>query len=312
MDWKERVISLGQTKSPQEVTNIVSAEYPAKGITFGMVRGMIRRSKPDDKPKRTAILALSDQHFPFILPGYYDYIAPYRNKVDTLVMLGDEQDSQSISKFRKKYRKPFVEEMIGAREMIMRTVELINPKRTILIPGNHNYRFINYMSDKINDDVLELMPETNLDLIVDEGFNRHDHEHKTKTFYEPLAGIYGGRITNTREWFYQIGRTLFAHPQAYRKADLGTADIVYRYFKENGFDFDTLVLAHTHRMGWAPRGNTCLYECGCLCSPQEYAVQKLSSPQQNGFMYLVQDEHGNLIFDETRQIWLTPTASRSE
>jgi predicted phosphodiesterase len=313
MGWKERAIELnGAGKRTQEIVNLLANEYPDEDVTHGMVRSYIRRTEDRDKPKKKRIMTLSDQHYPFLVPGYYDYIAPYRNKVDTLVFVGDEEDAQSISKFRKKYRVHFVDEMIGAREMIRKTIELINPVETVIIPGNHNYRFINYMSDRVHDDVLELMPETNLDLIIDDGFYKYDHENKSKTFFEPLKSVYGNRLINAGEWFYRIGKTIFAHPQAYRKADLGTADIVYRYFKDRDFVFDTLVLAHTHRMGWAPRGETSLFECGCMCDQQEYAQKPPAAPQQNGFAYIVQDENGNLIFEESRLIWLTPFIDAQE
>lgn len=270
--------------------------------TSSLSRGI--RAKLTKPTNYTRILSLSDQHYPFIIPNYYDVIKPFANKVEVLIFNGDEEDCQAISHFRKKYRKPFVPEMIGTREMICKTIDLIKPKQTLFVRGNHNSRFINYMSDKVHDDILELMPNSNLDLIINDGFYRYNKEENTKTYYEPLVNKYGDKVNYNGSWYVIVGKTIFAHPQAYKKAHLATPEAVMRYFQDQRVDFDCVVMPHTHKIGFAPQGNVMLYEQGCLCQPMEYAEARLHSPQQNGFMYVVQDEKGNHIYEKSQLIWI--------
>jgi len=76
----------------------------------------------------------------------------------------------------------------GQRLYVIDLVEYIKPKKVSINFGNHEIRFQNYWSKNLGDsDVLELMPETALDLICSEGFNHLDKRNKTKTWYEPLV-----------------------------------------------------------------------------------------------------------------------------
>lgn len=256
---------------------------------------------------KTRILHISDLHYPFNLP--INVLDVYKNKVDVLIINGDEQDVQSLSKFRKKYRLPFVDEMIGTRQMLIDIINLINPKVEVVFNyGNHNIRMINYFSEKIHEDLLQLMPETNLDFIVDIGFWKYDHQNQTKTFYEPLKTVFKDKIkiTYTHNWFCKWGNTIFAHPKAFKNGILSTVEKAYLYFLQNNYKFDSLVLAHTHQSGFARYGKNCfLYESGCLCEEPEYALSgNLNRPQSQGFLYIVQDKDGNLIYDESKLIIL--------
>ena len=51
------------------------------------------------------ILSLSDFHIPFNLP--IDTFKAYSGLIDTLVLNGDIEDAQNVSKFSKKYRVHF-------------------------------------------------------------------------------------------------------------------------------------------------------------------------------------------------------------
>ena len=254
---------------------------------------------------KTRILHISDMHYPYNVPKevFKDYIG----KVDILVINGDEQDCQSISKFRKKYRIPFVDEMIGTRQMIIDIIGYIKPKKVILNYGNHNQRLISYFSDKVHEDLLTLMPETNLDFIVDLGFWKHDHQNKSKTFFEPLTKVFDGIlvISYSKSWWSKVGKSIFCHPRAYKSGILGTVEKSYLYFLQLGEDFDTIVMAHTHQQGFCRYGKTYLYESGALCHEQSYSTDGgMMKPQSKGFVYIVQDIYGNLIYDESKIICL--------
>jgi len=249
---------------------------------------------------KTSILHISDLHCPFNLPK--EVLKDYVNKIDILVFNGDIQDCQGISKFRKKYRVPFVDEMILTRQLMTDIVEYIKPKKVLVNYGNHECRVISYFSDKLHEDLLQLMPETSMDFICDLGFWKHDHQNKTKTFYEPLNNMFKNiEFKYTKNWWCKIGQTIFAHPKAYVSKILGTTEKAYLHFLQSGESFDTMVLAHTHKQAFSRYGTAYLFESGSLCEEQEYAMNGgMGRPQDQGFIYLVQDENGNLVYKDCK------------
>lgn len=308
---KDKIIELGLKKIKGEI----DLKWSEIGKMFGLdgetVRALVKNYRYrngmvsgiyEDGKKR--ILCVGDFHYPFNLP--IGEFAKYRDRIDYLIINGDEQDCQSISKYIKKYRYPFVEEMIGTRQMLIDLINLIKPKHVIFNKGNHNIRLINYFSEKLHDDLLKLMPETNLDFIVEIGFWEYNHEKRTKTFYSPLKQVFadsGIDIHYTHEWFCQVGKTIFAHPSAYRSGILKTSEQAYKYFMQEGFnDIDCLVLSHTHSFGFTKYGNVFLYEHGCWCKTMDYVDAKLINPQTPGYIYLVQNADGSIDFNHTKLI----------
>lgn len=302
-DNMDKLIELGLQKRHGQL-NITWDELGAK---FG-VSGEICRNRVLKHLKRkgelqgiynkstSKILFISDQHFPYNLPK--EVLKDYVNKVDILIFGGDETDAQSLSNFSKKYRVPFIDEMVGARQMIMDMIDYINPKSVYFIKGNHNVRFIRYLSDKLTDDLLQLMPETNLDLIINNGFFKYDHMNKTKTYFEPLREIYATKNINLiydGDWYLQLGDTIFSHPKAFKTGALQTSEKAYLYFLQLGKQFECLVTAHTHASALGRHGKCVIYESGCLCESAEYNQDGLlSKPHSQGFVYLVQkDNHFN-------------------
>lgn len=263
-----------------------------------------KRDKIEEIGIYNRILVVSDQHYPFNLP--VNVLKDYVGKVDILVFNGDEEDCQSISKFSKKYRVPFVDEMIGTRQMIIDTINLIKPKKVIFNYGNHNERLINYFTDKIHEDLLQLMPKTNLDFIVDIGFWKHNHELMTKTFYEPLVNVFEDiEIEYTNNWWCRIGQTILTHPKAFKSGILGTVEKAFLHYVQLGESFDCIVMAHTHASGITRYGKAFLFESGCLCKNMGYANDgRMTKPQSNGFVYIVQDKDGNFIYDKSKLICL--------
>jgi len=254
----------------------------------------------------TRILSCSDFHAPFNLPKeiFYDYIG----NVDILQLNGDILDNFQISKFPKLYRASMIEEMIYARQYIIDLIEYIKPKEVSINYGNHCLRFQNYLSKALSDsDMAELMPETALDLICDDGFNHYNKQSRTKTWYEPLSKVITDvDIKYTKNWWSQIGNTIFCHPRAFSTGIMKTAEKAMNYFRNEGYIFTSLVLAHTHRLGEYTVGNTTIYEQGCCCRTKEmnYGDGLLTNSQKEGFVYIAQDINGNIIKDKTKLICL--------
>ncbi len=255
------------------------------------------------KAAPVTILALSDFHYPYARPAA-DFTL-YNGLVDVLVLNGDIIDCQSISSFDKVYRLSQMEEIIGGRQYLVDLISVIQPKRVVFTYGNHEIRFQNYLAKNLDSDVLELMPSTPLDLIVTDGFTHYNKKNMTKTQYEPLESMFPNiDIEYNGSWWVQIGKTIFCHPLAYKSGMLKTAEAAVYYFHNQGISFDTVVMAHTHKIGQYKLGNVHLYEQGCCCDVDalHYADGKLQAPQQKGFLLLSQELDGSLIVEKTRII----------
>ena len=255
----------------------------------------------------TTILALSDFHYPFALP--ISTFTPYIG-VDVLVLNGDLMDCQSISKFPKLYRVPIIEEMIGTRQYIIDLISLLRPKKVYITIGNHEARLGTYLANKLDSDVAELMPNTAMDYIVTDGFYHYDKRQRSKFFYEPLMSVFAEQedfpieIIYDGDWKCRVGKTIFAHPLAFSSAMMKTTEKALNYFFRTEQNFDTVVLGHTHHLGFYPQGDVNMYEQG-TCSETEkqtYTDGKLTNPQQKGCLYLVQSKDGSLNVDKTKLI----------
>ncbi len=242
------------------------------------------------------ILCLSDFHVPFQLP--VETFSGYAGKVDTLILNGDIGDCQAISKFPKAYRISPMEELIAARKYVMSLIDAIKPKRVICTYGNHDIRFQNYLAKHLDTDILELMPQTSLELILVDGFKHYDKMERTKIAYPPLTEVIDDvEIVYADNWFVQIGDTIFCHPLSFSSSMMQTAKNAMLYFRNEGYDFQQLVMGHTHRLGSYKIGNTMLYEQGCCCDVEKlhYGDGKLTPSQKEGFLYFGQDMNGHTI-----------------
>lgn len=251
------------------------------------------------------ILSISDAHIPFNLP--ISIFAKYAGCVDDLVFNGDLLDCQSISSFPRMYRIDLVEEMVAARKYILDVINMIGPKKVHFVVGNHEKRLGRYLSERLNDDLLRIMPDNPLDLIICDGFNDKDQINKTRTWYSPLSEVLsesGIEIDYSGDWSCIIGNTIFTHPLSYSSGMLKTTQKAVDHFLRKNRDFTSIVLGHTHKLGSYFQGNIQMFEQGCTCdlSKLNYADGKLALPNQNGFIYVCQDLSGNVITDKTKLV----------
>lgn len=244
-------------------------------------------------------------HIPFNLPleTFKDYIG----KIDILVLNGDVEDCQSCSKYPKMYRVDVTQEMIMTRQFIIDLIKLLSPKKVIVVMGNHEFRMGRYLSDKLNEDLMNLMPDSPMDLIINDGFKNRDRFNKTETWYCPITEVFEDEkieISYTGEWFRKIGRTIFAHPLSYSSGMLKTTEKAVNFFLREDRDFTSIVLGHTHKLGSFIQGGIRMYEQGCTCNLNEldYNNGKMVLPSQNGFIYICQDANGEIIPEKTKLI----------
>lgn len=253
----------------------------------------------------TRILSISDTHVPFQLP--IEMLSKYRHKVDILQLNGDICDCQAISKFNKTYRVSPMEEIIQARKYIIDLIEYLSPKKVVVTYGNHDLRFQNYIAKNLDNEMMELMPKTSLELIFVDGFFHYNKREGTKSWYAPIKELCSNiDIQYTDNWWTQIGDTIFAHPSAFSSGVLKTAERAMLFFRNEGYQFKELVMAHTHRVGEYYIGNTRIIEQGAFSdvSKNNYADGKLYNSQKEGFVYICQDVDGNTLRDKTELVAL--------
>ena len=286
-------------------SNIQKDESAWRKYYRNFKKGMEYQRNMDNSDIKTRILCISDCHVPFQLP--VDTLFKYKKRVDILCLNGDIGDCQSISSFPKVYRKSPMEEMIETRQYMIDMIEYIKPKKVVINYGNHELRFQNYLVKNLDTDILELMPQTSLELICVDGFRRYDKREKTKIEYKPLIDVFDDvEIEYTDNWYAQIGDCIFTHPKAFSSGILKTAEKAMFWFRNEGYNFKTLVMAHTHRSGMYVIGNTTIYEQGAFSDTKKnnYSDGKLYNSQKEGFIYLCQDEYGNTIRDKTELVIL--------
>lgn len=282
--------------------NCTESKYRKEWKSFNAGR-IYERNK--GKCIETRILCISDLHCPYNLP--VDTFSEYVGKVDILVLNGDITDCQSLSKYEKVYRSSPMDEIILTRQYIMNLVQYLIPCKVIITYGNHDVRLKTYLAKNIDSDISDLLPQTPLDLIFIDGFNRYNRKDGMKTWFEPLKSVFPEiEFIYSDNWFCQIGDTIFAHPLAFNSGILKTSEKALYWFRNEGYQFRNLILAHTHRVGNYAIGNSMIYEQGCCCdtSKMEYANGKLINSQKEGFISLSQDIKGNTIKEFTKQIVL--------
>lgn len=290
MDWIEIRDMLGLTITPDQLRKqaVGYEEYDDYIHGFSGVA--------------TTILSISDLHVPFQLPK--ELLSEYVNRVDILQINGDVVDCQALSKFSKQYRISPMEEMIQGRQYLIDLIEYIKPKKVVCNYGNHDKRFATYFAKNLDTDILELLPDTSLELIFVDGFRHYDKRSKSKVWYEPLCNVFDDvEIEYIDDWKTKIGKTWFVHPLAYRQGALSTAEKAKDYLQDKYKEpFDCLVMAHTHAVGDAPKGYIRLIEQGAFADVDKmnYMDGKLTKPQKEGFAIICQDKDGNLIQNKSK------------
>lgn len=316
--WDEYFIRLCENKNEYNITfkqiavllnlengkNFGESAYRKRFKDFNRGREYERSHNQEYVAQR--VLSISDLHIPYNYP--VEVFGAYTGNVDVLILNGDVMDCQSISSFPKKYRINIVQEMIVARQYIIDLIELISPRRVIITKGNHEHRMIRYLSDRLNEDLMNLMPDSPMDLIINDGFKDNDRFKRVETYYPPLREVFAEQnidVYYNGDWYCRVGNVVFAHPLAYSSSMMKTVEKAVTYFsRTENRTFTAVVMAHTHKVGFYKVGDIKMYEQGCCCKLDmlDYADGKLQDPQQNGYIYLALDKDGNIIEDKTKLI----------
>lgn len=293
LDWQEIVDLLGIE---------VSADHLRK-TAYGMIEYDEYIHCGDGASER--ILCISDVHIPFNLPVniYKDYVGI----VDTIIINGDLLDCWSCSSFPKKFKINLDEELIKGRQYIIDLVKMISPKKIIFTMGNHEYRMQRYLSDRLSDELLGIIPTDPLSSIIDKGFEVTDIRNKTKTQYSSIREVFSDlnlEIIYNGNWYEKEGNVLFVHPLSYSSGMLKTTEKAVNYFLRIDRTFSGIIMSHTHKIGSFVQGGIKMYEQGCVCdlNQLDYNNGKLVLPNQNGYMYICLDSNGDIIDSKTKLV----------
>ena len=291
--WQEIVYALGVDIHPDHL----------RKTAYGIVEYDRHINSTEGVARRC--LHISDLHIPYQKP--VGTFSKYFGRVDDLLLGGDICDCQAISKFTKLYRESPMLEIISARDYLIDLIKNIKPKRVISIYGNHDLRFQEYFAKNLDNDLVSLMPSTPLELIFIDGFNHYDKFSGVKSYYQPLCEVFKDiEICYVDNWWAKVGRTLFCHPLAYKSGILKTTEQAVDFFRNEDCDFTSIIMAHTHQVGFSKKGKTLLYESGCCCESDKlkYSNGRLVKSQKEGYIYFCQDNNGDIIYPKVEQVVL--------
>lgn len=309
---ENKLINKTETRGYEELSEFLFGdgncfnESEVRKRMYGMKRLIEIIENEEGARVHKRILSISDLHVPFQLP--IETFDKYIGRVDILQINGDVTDCQAISKFPKVYRVSPMEEIIETRKYLMNLIAYLSPKKVVVTYGNHDIRFQDYLSKNLDTDILELMPRTSLELIIDDGFNHYNKKCGTKSHYDPLYEVIDGvEIDYVNNWHCQIGETIFCHPFVFSSGIMKTSEKAMQWFRNEGYQFSSLIMGHTHRVGECTIGNTTLYEQGCCCDTKKlkYADGRLVTGQKEGFIYICHDVNGKVIREKTQLIVLS-------
>lgn len=253
------------------------------------------------------ILSLSDLHLPFtpidnikvILEAHKKEL---RNKESCIVLNGDIMDEYAASNFGK-YRKIAI---IDEYRMALNLVDLCldYADSVFMTRGNHEKRLGRMVRDVLSDETATVFGVDLLariangeeidDYGISTGFRK---KFKGKVFYQ-----------RNEPWYIRIGKTVFAHPSAWKSGPGATVEAVSDYMasRYGPDDFDSVIIGHTHKISKMILGNKMLIEQGALCGRLDYEHQDnlKFKHAQRGYALIYQCKDGTTNFNESKVVYL--------
>lgn len=261
-----------------------------------------------DKPKLTQVekleqdgvekvLVLSDLHIPFNRDDILDIVEKHKDEITTLVLGGDIVDCYSCSSFPTLEPLPLVDEMAACHKILKQIQDLTHNVRRILIKGNHEERYKRHLI-KATSELNKLHSDNILKEIV-KGFEHNDRANGKVITYDKLD------YEVVDNWWCMVNKTIIAHPLSFSRVAAKTGQMALDYFVERGHDFDSVLIAHTHKIASVIKYGKYSYEIGCLCKTQEYSESgKLTYERLHNGYFLASYVDGHFDPNESRQIYL--------
>lgn len=256
--------------------------------------------EPEEATRK--ILAISDFHFPFAREDLLQDILTQHADSNIVVVNGDLLDGHAYSSFTKDRRVAALHEYMQAYELVAYLAS--NFPRVILVSGNHDARpALALQRFGLDHDATQLLRP---DLLARIANGERLDESGEIISLDDFSNV---TYQQSENWYVRIGKTIFAHPSAFSGGyPGGTAVRLDKYFAERlGNDaFDSLVVAHTHRIYKGVICGRMLIEQGALCArqPYEHKCNLRFSNSMNGYAVIYQDKNGNTDFNQSQVYYL--------
>lgn len=261
-----------------------------------------------DKPKLTMrdklaedgiekVLVISDLHIPYHRPDLLDIVRKHKDEINVLVLGGDIVDCYSCSSYPTLEPISLVDEMAECHKILKQIQDIIPDVRKILIKGNHEERYKRHLIN-ITSELNKLHSDNILKEIV-KGFEHNDRVNGKVITYSKLD------YEVVDNWWCMVNKTIICHPITFSRVAAKTAQMALDYFMERGHDFDSVLIAHTHKIASAIKYGKYSYEIGCTCKTQEYSeTGKLTYERIHNGYFVATYTNGKFNPNESRQYYL--------
>lgn len=234
-------------------------------VSDDCIRKIIKRTNKKKQEKKTdKVLVLSDLHIPHQRDDILDIVKQYKNKISTIILAGDIIDCESISVFKSVNKYKLIDEMCITYDFLKELQSLTHGIKRYMFLGNHEDRFKQYLSK--HPSALTDLHTTNILQEIVDGFydNRHLEENNLHKYKKSL----NYEVINN--WYMQYNDLVICHPKSFSKVQGKTAVNACEYLVRNGFNFNVIYVAHTHKQAIVPNLGKWCAEIGCLCKDMEY------------------------------------------
>jgi predicted phosphodiesterase len=241
---------------------------------------------------RKRYLLISDTHIPFQAPELDFQVECYAGQVDGLIIAGDFLDEYAISRFVKNKEITLQSELLKGYELLEKWSGWF--EEIHIMPGNHDERIDTHVAGNLEPTTLFLFGENIVLRKYVDGFKIKGEDGEIID-YPSIP-----KLILHDKWYFRMGDAIIAHPKNFSKVPGRVAVMAGDYFKEQGEEFNAILIGHTHKAIKMVKSGKLLMECGCSCKEQDYAGGgKLTyTPQVKALTILVQ-KNGVTDFNET-------------
>jgi predicted phosphodiesterase len=259
--------------------------------------------KADAKRKGDVeIVWLGDIHVPFHKIEEIEQIIEEHEGAYMCVIGGDFFDAAGISSFRKNKFVPLLEEYVICSELLDIIAQKF--KWVLLIQGNHEARWERQVLSKMHLEAMGMAPGLLKRLANGDRYDPEEKEWYNIGKMENVLCPMGrdGQVN----WFFQVGKTIFCHPEKHSKIYGRPVQYAEEFFYKQGFDFDSIVMGHTHKLVQIWSKTCMMIEAGCLREEASYGMNpKLSyTPQTIGYAVIYQDKDGNTDQENSKAVFM--------
>ena len=209
------------------------------------------------KPRK--ILGIGDIHEPYHDTKAIEWACDKGGDCDTVVLMGDTANLDSVSRFTKTSNVPIDYEynvLVDLFDFFSK-----NFRRVVVLRANHENRLPNLIRSLLPPPVVEVMQRMgHIDLIS-------------------FLALQYKNVYAVNEWC-RLGDIYFSHKEVFSTIAMRSVSIVDDYFQLHYEDVRPAVVAHahTHHFGFIPHKERMLIETGTMCHYMDYALSGRPGP----------------------------------